>query len=244
MGTKPIHDVLLTTELLEAILLSLTPQDLLINAQRVSRIWKRVIDSSLLLQQALFFQSSAKRLPVVNPLLEKVFPSWFRKLPEYDVLRGQLVATLPWGKDAETRRAITRFDASWRRMLPCQPPKTYLKWRGLSERLFETLGEKNFPGGVRMGILYDIGIDACMDHLGSFWFQWDMPGINNEQRLKVCTSRREFRQTTALGPPEVGEEFRSEAYEAPWGATAREKRSARAWLVRYGTRTEGGWLLQ
>jgi hypothetical protein len=255
MGRKSIHEVLFTTELLEAILLSLSPKDLLVNAQRVSHIWKKLIESSIRLQQALFFRSSVRKLPILNPFLEKTFPPWFRESPEYDVLRGpQLVAALPWGKNPDTRRAITRSDASWRKMLPCQPPKTSLKWRGTHERVFEILGEKTFLDGVRMGILYDICIDACLNHDGSFWFRWDMPGeverskyriwgekLNHEQKLKVFTSRGTSGRSVGLGLTEVGEEFRSEAYEAPW-ATAGEERRARA--GDRGRLTASGWILQ
>jgi hypothetical protein len=255
MGKRPIHEVLLTTELLEAILLSLSPQDLLVNAQRVSHIWKRVIASSILLQQRLFFQSSIRKLPVLNPLLEKAFPSWFRKLAEYETLRGpKLIADIRQGQGPDTRRAITRFNASWRRMLPCHPPKTILKWRGKSEVRFEILGEKNFLDGVRMGILYDIGIDACLDPLGSFWFKWDMPGdialskyriagekLNFEQRLRVFTSRRELGRAIVHDCPEIKEEFRSEAYEAPWSTVGEERRARPG---DYGRQSTGGWLLQ
>jgi hypothetical protein len=54
-GTSMDH-VLNSAQLLERILLFMRIKDLLVNAQRVSRQWKAIIDSSCRLQQALFFR--------------------------------------------------------------------------------------------------------------------------------------------------------------------------------------------
>jgi len=51
-----------TTELLETIIGSLSIQDELVNAMRVSRTWKTTTNNSLALQQHLFF-ASVKRSP-------------------------------------------------------------------------------------------------------------------------------------------------------------------------------------
>jgi hypothetical protein len=166
-----------------------------------------------------------------------------------------------------------RAEASWRGMLPCQPPKTFLKWRGkkeVREGIFEILGERTFENGVHMGTLYDLGIDACWNYVGSFWCQWDMPdddeseeiasqefsryriqrekptgnkGINIGETVIVFTDHCWLRRTVALDPPEVEEEFRSKAYEAPC-MSVKEERRPRAWADCYGRHPNGGWLIK
>jgi hypothetical protein len=173
------HGFPLVPEILEAILLQLPIQYLLVNAQRVSHTWKTAIESSSLLQQALFFQPSSTKLQIFNPLLEKAFPPWFREKPEHNVLRGpKLVAALPWGGDTDAQKVFMCADASWRKMLPCQPAKKALKVVGkknIREGVFEINGVKRFEDGIRMGTIYDLGMDACWVYVGSFWLQWDVP---------------------------------------------------------------------
>lgn len=53
-----MDEVLGTTELLEAILLSLDQRTLLVSAQRVNHTWHTLIQISTTLQQALFFRPS------------------------------------------------------------------------------------------------------------------------------------------------------------------------------------------
>lgn len=67
-----------TIEILEAILLQLPPQNILIN-QRVCTTWRDLIQTSPDLQCALFYRYSTKSdkrsnlAPTLNPLLERLF---------------------------------------------------------------------------------------------------------------------------------------------------------------------------
>lgn len=54
MAAPPQHQVLLTTELLEEILLRVPPRDVLL-LQRVCAVWKDVVEGSKKLQKMLFF---------------------------------------------------------------------------------------------------------------------------------------------------------------------------------------------
>jgi len=67
MVKKTPHKILLVPEILEAILLQLPIQDLLVNAQRVIHAWKITMESFVALQQALLFQPSPPKslLPLV-----------------------------------------------------------------------------------------------------------------------------------------------------------------------------------
>ncbi|KAI1146962.1 hypothetical protein F4825DRAFT_173165 [Nemania diffusa] len=76
--------VLFIPELLELILLHLDLDTLLVSAFRVNKTWNAMINMSIPLQQALYFQpvptpqqSGAAYQPIVNPLLKKRFGTCF-----------------------------------------------------------------------------------------------------------------------------------------------------------------------
>jgi hypothetical protein len=265
------HQVFTTTETLEAILFHLSVKDLLVNSTRVTRMWKSVIDSSPTLQEALFLKPSLQQPRVFNPLLTEAFPPWFREKQERNNMRGpELTGSLPWGSNEKARDAFMRKDASWRCMLPCQPPKRQLKIVGkknVREGIRELSGACTFDSGIRMGALYDFGIDACWIYIGSFWFQWEVPtdpgetaetgarpepqrrigGNTNDEkysyaeRLTVFTESSWFKRNPGVGPPEVEEEFRSKAYMA-LNIPIKEESRGRRWHGGFGNPPNGGWL--
>jgi hypothetical protein len=173
MAKETPHQIFLVPEILEAILLELPIQDLLLSAQCVNHSWKTAIDSSIALQQALFFQplhtSSSPQLSF-NPLLQKAFPPWFRTT--FGVWRGaRFIDSLPWASSPEARAAFMRADAYWRKMLPCQPARIVLEVVGkknIRRGIFESNGMARFDGGIRMGHLYDLGSEAVRKHVSSF----------------------------------------------------------------------------
>ncbi|KAH8896156.1 hypothetical protein GQ53DRAFT_852103 [Thozetella sp. PMI_491] len=118
-------EVLQTNELLEQILLRLNLRTLLTAAQLVSRHWSTLISASPALQKALFFQpctASEVSEPRFNPLLQEEFPYWLRSgtRTSRDHLNKSNLVRKP--RDSP----VTRPEASWRKMLPRQPPVTIL----------------------------------------------------------------------------------------------------------------------
>jgi hypothetical protein len=116
-----------TPELLEQILLHLPMLDLL-HCQRVCRHWKDVIDSSPVLQQALYFRPAPIRehnllgfhpqnrgTNVFNPLLQEVFIEWFTASSCVYGASREYVAYIPMQRDDP--EVFSRPEASWRRML-------------------------------------------------------------------------------------------------------------------------------
>lgn len=120
-------DALDTPEILEHVLLKLDLKTLLISAQRVCRSWHELIEASPSLQYHLFLRpapnSAAK---AVNPLLAEKFPHWFPS----SVGEGDVSSMVFEPEDLETYElvqedcmaAFKHDRATWRRMLPRQPP--------------------------------------------------------------------------------------------------------------------------
>lgn len=140
-----------TVELLETILLKIDLRTLLLSAPQVCRHWNSVINVSLPLQQALYFQP--KDIPCINsngheciqpkvqnPFLKDVFPAWFRntntsyvdgRRPNSNIFRRREV-TKAYELFQETKlynrgmnssdNPFLRESASWQRMLVSQPP--------------------------------------------------------------------------------------------------------------------------
>ncbi|KAM7185725.1 hypothetical protein V8F33_012235 [Rhypophila sp. PSN 637] len=271
MTSKPAYTrVLGTAELLELILFHLPMQDLLVTAQRVSRAWKSAIDSSPTLQQTLFLRPeadvpSASSVPhteeaarhqqpttsfssfTFNPVLQKTFPWWFRSDPR--VRSGsEALAALPWASDPIAQAAVMRADASWRNMLPCQPPKLALELvgkRSTKHHFFEMNGLATFPDCIRMGTLYDLGFEKMRIWLSGFWIQWhleqDSPG--RPDRIVMFTHH-----TWRGDNPKVvvTDEFRSEAYQDVV-IPLKEEGRGRGWYQGFGVEPparHGGWRLR
>lgn len=119
--------VLNTTEILEQVLLHVDIKTLVTSGQRVCSLWHQLITTSPSLQEHLFLRPASKPVPeAINPLLAAKFPHWFphktgesgdpftpfqpESLEAYDLAR-------------EDANAAYKYEqASWRRMLPRQPP--------------------------------------------------------------------------------------------------------------------------
>ncbi|KAF8850621.1 hypothetical protein BDZ45DRAFT_679679 [Acephala macrosclerotiorum] len=218
-------------EILENILLQLPVRDLLVNAQLVCRRWNTVIKSPTL-QQALFFLPESENKdqePRFNPLLKEVFPPWFSKNQKIIYARGKVFNELDWNSSHEKIAAYARKEASWRQMLPVQPPPTTLDVdaitlaRGGGQ---QSKGEVKFKDGVRMGTLYDYAQKTVSRPISSFWVEWKMfPPINDDSDAPLQeeaawqpspTVTMHIRHTVQcmLGmPSDVKPEFKSEAYE-------------------------------
>ncbi|ORY12097.1 hypothetical protein BCR34DRAFT_600852 [Clohesyomyces aquaticus] len=156
------EDVIGTPELAEAILLQMTARDLL-QAQRISRYIKILIQSSPRLQQALFFRAApASKKWFVNPLLRESFLPWIviphpevRSLPSHEDLER-----LDWTFTPERKDAFLRPEASWRRMFLIQPPPTELSifYHKNYGQVYKTqISFKDSDSkGVTMDAIYDI----------------------------------------------------------------------------------------
>jgi hypothetical protein len=188
---NPRDEVLAIPELVSAILLHLPLQDLLVNAQLVSHSWNRLIKTSVPLQQRLFFSpvpspkqgSKSSRPPRFNPLLQTSFPSWFtNKSTRFG--RGDQFVTLPWNSSPKKVKAYMRKGASWRKMLPIQPPVRnfeVVKHSHYQRGNRMQKGQVRFEDGVRMGILYDYAYETVRHPISSFSMKWQIDATLDEK---------------------------------------------------------------
>lgn len=163
--------VFTTVELLEPILLYLDMRSLLTSALRVCRQWRDLIQGSLLLQRALFFECDEKLAEnhgvKFNPLLAELFPILFdcSGTPDTRGFNDLAIEALPIGR---RRVAFYRRDATWRRMHMRQPT---VKHVGLW-RLCAVMGRKEkmemikYDEGLRMEGFYFL----VLKHV--YW--WDL----------------------------------------------------------------------
>jgi hypothetical protein len=158
------HQLLHIPLILENIILHLSIRDILVNAQRVNQTWRSIISSYTSIQRALFLKpwATSDITPpesMLNPLLEELFPIWFRDRG----CRWPAETGLDWSSDVEKMRIFMRKEASWRQMLPVQPPAEFLSivrstdWRGGSSKI---VGQIPCIDGLRMGTLYDLTNDV------------------------------------------------------------------------------------
>jgi len=174
--TSACDRVFSTPELLEAILIQLTPVNHLLQAQRISRVFHTTITSSPTIQQLLFFRPSTTKNPkewTINPLLRQHFKPWFFipesrwSRPEYGTLHR-----MEWTPTPERRDAFLRPEASWRKMLFVQPPPKELKVAQRTNTMDGDSHEEAYislPEGVTMAPLYDLAESHVRDeHVSSF----------------------------------------------------------------------------
>ncbi|KAK2596313.1 hypothetical protein N8I77_013209 [Diaporthe amygdali] len=166
-----VSPVLTTVELLEPILLCLEMRCLLTSALRVCRQWRDVIQGSVLLQRALFFECgeepSESHEVTFNPLLVELFPILFdfAGTPSPRGFNDLAIEALPIG---QSRVAFYRRDASWRRMHLRQPPVNHVGlWTLDKIRLRnEKMKLIKYDGGLRMEGFYFL----ILKHV--YW--WDL----------------------------------------------------------------------
>ncbi|OAL53481.1 hypothetical protein IQ07DRAFT_585392 [Pyrenochaeta sp. DS3sAY3a] len=157
-----------TPELLEAILLQLTPLHHLLHAQLISSSFHEAIRDSPRLQQRLFLRAQPRNPKdeklTLNPLLRKHFLPFFLvpvnrfSMPDYSALQN-----LDWVSCPRQKAAFLRADASWRRMLIVQPPPRALRVVQFTHAMradFKDEAHVSFADeaaqGVTMGAVYDI----------------------------------------------------------------------------------------
>jgi hypothetical protein len=190
---KRRDEVLAIPELISAILLQLPLQDLLVNAQLVCHDWNNLIRTSIPLQQNLFFSplssptlgNKASQPPRFNTLLQASFPSWFNDKRNY-FGRDNQFNTLPWKDSPKKVEAHMREGASWRKMLPIQPPVRTVKVVKHTHRRGGNSvqkGQVRFEDGVRMGALYDYAWKTVLRPISSFCMKWQIdPALDEESR--------------------------------------------------------------
>ncbi|KAJ5180522.1 hypothetical protein N7492_003732 [Penicillium capsulatum] len=113
--------VLWTTDTLEPVLLQLDVQTLLL-AQRTCRLWHLLIHTSPAIQKALFYLADHNQRPVQNPLLAKVFPSFFPHPVTGETDANFTFMNFDTVQNPDKIIAYNRRRASWRRMFVQQPP--------------------------------------------------------------------------------------------------------------------------
>lgn len=119
---------------LEELILFCLPMKEILRVQIASRHWKDVITKSPSIQKRLFLQPNEdlNGKPQPNPLLKKLFPSLFRtrcaadrgfQCPdEEETVSIKQLMKERFFSDPDERAHVLREDASWRNMLPAQPP--------------------------------------------------------------------------------------------------------------------------
>lgn len=186
-----------TTEIFEAILIQLSSQDLL-RMQQVARHWNQVITQSHALQQKLFFRpiSNKDARPELNPLLQTLFPPCFalKTVPTWwDLTAATGINEQNWFQDENRRMSVLRPEASWRRMLPVQPPARIdrISWIGncgcseyFNKGGISSQYEYLQADGARMGLIYDILVHYVEDWSGYFFIQWHMfPALPSDEAV-------------------------------------------------------------
>lgn len=223
-------------EVLEIILLQLPLKDLLVNGQRVNRLFHDVITSSRSLQQALFFRPirDASTMKVrTNPLLRKKFPPWFEN--KWLMSRTFVLSDhkhfwrLDWNSSKERAEAYARKEASWRRMLVAQPPVQDLIVKMRAEAMggpSQSKGELRLEDGLCMGLFYDL-VQDFVEHqpVTYFFIRWYLPPVfedtDGDMTVNGDADSSSFitvhlRQVIQCQPGmtgKIGPEFKSLAYK-------------------------------
>ena len=155
------HRVFNTPELLESILLHITPPTSILPLQRVSQLFHTTITTSPTIQTLLILRSpsSPAREWKANPHLRDLFYPWFLihatadpwSLPSWGSL-----SDLPWSK-YPLRKAFLTKNATWRAMFFISPAPAQLSLA----RHVSSMGGKSsstclIASPPTMGLLYDI----------------------------------------------------------------------------------------
>ncbi|KAM0124504.1 hypothetical protein ACHAP3_010292 [Botrytis cinerea] len=159
MSTQSLNP-LYVPEILTKILSHLDAKTLLFS-QRVSKQWAELVQTSPHLQECLFFKSSAPNAEfTLNPLLVEKFPAWFNTMEEEPWIQvgHEVFDKLEWGSSPRVTMAYKRSDASWRKMLLCQPPLeemliNYTRCDNQWLCFWDVKVEKK--EGIRMGLAFD-----------------------------------------------------------------------------------------
>ncbi|KAF2490882.1 hypothetical protein BU16DRAFT_136761 [Lophium mytilinum] len=167
----PTQRVFEIPELLELILLPLSIHSLL-SVQLVSRSFWHTIRSSPILQRALYLRPEPKTASYAwepNHILIEQFRPWFTYPADRESVPSRhSIIGLPWFGSTSRREVLLRKEASWRHMLPIQPPPTKLtilrshfsrigdSWHAPRNEKPRDYVEIEQEGGITMGLLYDV----------------------------------------------------------------------------------------
>ncbi|KAI1207710.1 uncharacterized protein F4807DRAFT_462513 [Annulohypoxylon truncatum] len=172
-GSAP-RKVFQDTKILEGILLYLNNRDILVNAHRVSRRWKAVIEGSAKIQCNLFLQpipaSSAHQSRDKNLLIASVVDTLFNTLFSNGVLRISDTAfsifsasTLALSMSPHLKQRWLEPNASWKKMQIGRPPITKIRWQVrrsgvpcIPAELPSAVAQFEFPDGLTMGDYYNL----------------------------------------------------------------------------------------
>lgn len=184
-------------ELVELIFLHLPAEDLLVSAQGISKTCKGVIDKSVKLQQALFFEPltcrpsfTSDRPRLANPFFARVA---LAAAKEDEDNASDYESDGEDTNDAQIKHGAENayVEPSWRRMLLCQPPLPFLKLMR-RDRMRMTAKWQDWywytsaeTPGVRMGDVdedgeyYALEIKGCLSYArleGEDHKKWVSPG--------------------------------------------------------------------
>ena len=236
--------VLSTPELLEAILRQLPIHDLLVTAQVINHNFHAAIRSSCALQEALFFRPKSRTRTdsyATNPLLQKKFPPFFDSCSDnngLDFAGEKDFEKLEWNSSPRKRQAYARKEASWRRMLVAQPPRTALAIMDTSDGMggvAKRTGRLEVEEGLKMGLLYDLvqasvgipttmfavlwGVDRPEQEQANYGIKTVRLGSDEkypkdlmESKAGITLDLRNIQQC-CVDESRLGPEFRSEGYE-------------------------------
>jgi hypothetical protein len=203
---SPRDRVLDTPELLASIFIHVDPIDLLVNVQRVSKTWNSIIETSLHLQRIIFMAPRpaypGDLVREVNPFLQKWFKPWFQVLGRKITDASQYSDDYSFcfrGRYGEQQIADMRAVASWRKMVPVQPPPTTLEVvkmhpSGVLRKPGQPIGEvatMECKDGVRMGTLYDLGWETAHKPYAKFACLWKMFPLDKETTAKDSILERQ-----------------------------------------------------
>jgi len=237
--SKAQETVFSIPELFSGILQHLPLGDLLLSAPLVNHSWHHLIASSNSLRARLFFHPrphNSHQKPETNPFLKGNFHPWFHNRPIDYIHPVQMFTSLPWSLNKAKTDAYLRKDASWRRMLPAQPPARSMEivkfmYHGVGQ--VEQRGELRFEDGVRMGTLYDLAFQTVFEPLSSFWISWHMfPDMDCQDFGWGCLSEddesetegdsRSERITFNVSWTEDGDEWLTDRLGSAWRSLGHE----------------------
>lgn len=182
MSRTACEDVFAVPEMAEMILLQLPMRDILVNVQRTSRAWQRLVNNSLAIQQAIFMRPVGHApLRYFNP--DPQVRTWSRErwaesedaagvsVIENPIITNALQQILSHGPESFVNVEAARHpQASWRRMFATQPPTAELAIALRTPQGYkrETLTNEE---GLRLEEL-DLPWDDMRTLSITGWYQW------------------------------------------------------------------------
>jgi hypothetical protein len=142
-----------------------------------------------MLQQKLFLRPilelpTTANFPEMNDLLQELFPPFFEIKPCMSIREWpsvSAISSLLWAQNERTQEIVLRKEASWRRMLPTQPPPQ-LRHISVSFSQFSTQTQRCTLADdtvsrqpVNMGMIYDLVEEFTSEYeTDHFHLHWHM----------------------------------------------------------------------